>query len=182
MRRSQGSSPLTRGKRVPPQRHGEAEGLIPAHAGKTVAVGASITSPWAHPRSRGENLLDPIWLNACEGSSPLTRGKPRAPCRSLSRPGLIPAHAGKTHRCVWASLRPGAHPRSRGENSTPSPARALQAGSSPLTRGKHLRLLRVRGHAGLIPAHAGKTLRKVLQRQHLGAHPRSRGENSGQGM
>ena len=30
-----GSSPLTRGKRIPPQGHGEAERLIPAHAGKT---------------------------------------------------------------------------------------------------------------------------------------------------
>ena len=54
-RREKGSSPLTRGKRVPPQWHGEAEGLIPAHAGKTCARGSGGAAAGAHPRSRGEN-------------------------------------------------------------------------------------------------------------------------------
>ena len=60
-----GSSPLTRGKRVPPQGHGEAEGLIPAHAGKT--LDGSI------PVKKGE------------GSSPLTRGKHFLTCAFIAQ-------------------------------------------------------------------------------------------------
>ena len=53
-----GSSPLARGKhrRIRPSaRH---RGLIPARAGKTVVLKQIHTSLAAHPRSRGENLLD----------------------------------------------------------------------------------------------------------------------------
>ena len=50
-----GSSPLTRGKRPPRQRRPRGPGLIPAHAGKTSSLNVSSYSPWAHPRSRGEN-------------------------------------------------------------------------------------------------------------------------------
>ena len=51
------------------------------------------------------------------------------------------------------------------------------AGSSPLTRGKRLRLRRLCGLGRLIPAHAGKTgaLWPVIVA--YAAHPRSRGEN-----
>ena len=56
-----GSSPLTRGKRVPPQRDGEAEGLIPAHAGKTPPREPTANWTPAHPRSRGENRLFAFW-------------------------------------------------------------------------------------------------------------------------
>ena len=50
-----GSSPLTRGK---PVKYADLVGmlrLIPAHAGKTQFIGASVTANGAHPRSRGEN-------------------------------------------------------------------------------------------------------------------------------
>ena len=93
--------------------------LIPAHAGKTVSVIEMIRPMGAHPRSRGENCLASLALSQVAGSSPLTRGKQRL--RPMPSPylGLIPAHAGKTHRMksVAASLM----------------------GSSPLTRGKHQR-------------------------------------------
>ena len=51
-----GSSPLTRGKRFPALVVGVSWGLIPAHAGKTPSMVASIVSRRAHPRSRGENV------------------------------------------------------------------------------------------------------------------------------
>ena len=51
----------------------------------------------------------------------------------------------------------GAHPRSRGENPRVHEARFQRSGSSPLTRGKLARLLKVSPSTGLIPAHAGKT-------------------------
>ena len=71
-------------------------GLIPAHAGKTVAPFFSIDSTRAHPRSRGENFA--AWSNVfCGlGSSPLTRGKRPHDSGSPRGVRLIPAHAGKT--------------------------------------------------------------------------------------
>ena len=70
-----GSSPLTRGK------HGERgllwddPGLIPAHAGKTSPPPTRPPLPWAHPRSRGENISAGGSSRSSPGSSPLTRGK-----------------------------------------------------------------------------------------------------------
>ena len=55
--------------------------------------------------------------------------------------------------------------------------RPIHTDSSPLTRGKRIRLASTRSHFRLIPAHAGKTLEKTLAREPSGAHPRSRGEN-----
>ena len=152
-----GSSPLTRGKRLASSARASWARLIPAHAGKT--GGCARRSPgWpAHPRSRGENLLD-VWGDAeALGSSPLTRGKPLDRALSGKWQGLIPAHAGKTRS---AEVRPGdhgAHPRSRGENVVFPLLCVAALGSSPLTRGKPCPPRRASAWTGLIPAHAGKT-------------------------
>ena len=135
-----GSSPLTRGKRYQARRERLPQGLIPAHAGKTVQRQARGALGGAHPRSRGENSV--TWEAPARllGSSPLTRGKRRR-CRYwgvLIR--LIPAHAGKTMGGVQSTTPRWAHPRSRGENRVPPHTHAATWGSSPLTRGK----LRVR--------------------------------------
>ena len=91
-----GSSPLTRGKQ--PREHGAASrlGLIPAHAGKTGTTPTTGPAAWAHPRSRGENVVAASQELLLDGSSPLTRGKRRDPARSRPDQRLIPAHAGKT--------------------------------------------------------------------------------------
>ena len=70
-----GSSPLTRGKRFPPGDRVHADGLIPAHAGKTRARSSPRRSIRAHPRSRGENAAMAAAVGIGGGSSPLTRGK-----------------------------------------------------------------------------------------------------------
>ena len=94
--RSVGSSPLTRGKRSEPSRsHGHTR-LIPAHAGKTPCTRCQVWRSTAHPRSRGENGALPADGMELDGSSPLTRGKQRAPSSLQVRERLIPAHAGKT--------------------------------------------------------------------------------------
>ena len=51
-------------------------------------------------------------------------------------------------------------------------------GSSPLTRGKRVRVATGHGVQGLIPAHAGKTSPSRVTTKHTWAHPRSRGENA----
>ena len=99
-----GSSPLTRGKRCCVKCARNGCGLIPAHAGKTCFELGGDHTGWAHPRSRGENPRAASGLALPAGSSPLTRGKPRGGQRPRRRPGLIPAHAGKT---LMASLVTG---------------------------------------------------------------------------
>ena len=152
-------------------------GLIPAHAGKTLVGQARIELATAHPRSRGENLVRQRHTYPLMGSSPLTRGKRRPRELVLGVPGLIPAHAGKTHSWRGRRARPGAHPRSRGENYNDAPHALAVEGSSPLTRGKPGGPRPAREREGLIPAHAGKTDRGEALGSWIGAHPRSRGEN-----
>ena len=174
---SWGSSPLTRGKHDEVAVDGSRGGLIPAHAGKTYRYRQTKRLSGAHPRSRGENRRT-SGSSACRsGSSPLTRGKLGPSGTEPQRVRLIPAHAGKTQRGLDASLRAGAHPRSRGENLRLYGLGALNEGSSPLTRGKLVTLPRLADEQGLIPAHAGKTGCQVLRLGRRRAHPRSRGEN-----
>ena len=152
-----GSSPLTRGKRRDHCLSTDDPGLIPAHAGKTPPRRTPSSLTGAHPRSRGENTHRRTFLTAVAGSSPLTRGKRHRPPCMVIHSRLIPAHAGKTRTVFRCARRPEAHPRSRGENSTPQPSNGFPTGSSPLTRGKHEGERRGLLRFGLIPAHAGKT-------------------------
>ena len=91
-----GSSPLTRGKQTNAALAGPPGRLIPAHAGKTWSYVTGPDNLWAHPRSRGENGHGRNLFTHHNGSSPLTRGKPRADIVWLRAYRLIPAHAGKT--------------------------------------------------------------------------------------
>ena len=100
---SLGSSPLTRGKRHLRPVVGPWRGPIPAHAGKTLLARPNAPEPTAHPRSRGENACTTSVPASMTGSSPLTRGKPRRRVVATVRPGLIPAHAGKTGRGPWGA-------------------------------------------------------------------------------
>ena len=154
----QGSSPLTRGKQPAEKLRRAPWGLIPAHAGKTPARRGPPPESRAHPRSRGENAAANCAQSIWYGSSPLTRGKPSTDQGLIMAIGLIPAHAGKTWGQYPHTSRPGAHPRSRGENSCESLIVSWVGGSSPLTRGKRRSVSFDLHTRGLIPAHAGKTL------------------------
>ena len=117
------------------------------------------------------------FATAAAGSSPLTRGKPRAARIARSRKRLIPAHAGKTSGALIVSTVTRAHPRSRGENEWDWEPDQWLRGSSPLTRGKQRTSRRGNRRTGLIPAHAGKTSFPAGSGAKRRAHPRSRGEN-----
>ena len=177
-----GSSPLTRGKRLPERLSRHGPGLIPAHAGKTSRHRWARSATRAHPRSRGENGASCSRETTASGSSPLTRGKQIARRLGDAVLGLIPAHAGKTlWRAPWR-LRWGDHPRSRGENRSRRVSTVGGCGSSPLTRGKPPVARGALLATGLIPAHAGKTDRRRRQSGRWSAHPRSRGENGNVGV
>ena len=192
-----GSSPLTRRKLVVRVAVELPPGLIPAHAGKTSRRMHPRTSAPAHPRSRRENCSVCLDTLRPWGSSPLTRGKHRCGGLDLRDDGLIPAHTGKMRSSSSSTSIRRVHPRSRGENIVQFAEQAVNAGSSPLTRGKQkyqrVQTLtdglipahagktasRRRGGAGagLIPAHAGKTARRRSRSTASRAHPRSRREN-----
>ena len=181
MVRTEGSSPLTRGKRECSGCHQGQPGLIPAHAGKTPRSTVLVSSSPAHPRSRGENPSTRTAGTTLSGSSPLTRGKRWVAFRARPTLRLIPAHAGKTTWYLVPLFGTAAHPRSRGENQTLARLTRAWRGSSPLTRGKPCRRVRSDTDWGLIPAHAGKTVRDRACKHHGPAHPRSRGENAARG-
>ena len=152
-----GSSPLTRGKRLPLYRRWTPSRLIPAHAGKTSTRQPARPPGTAHPRSRGENSVRDNVMDIWGGSSPLTRGKQGGSQWLPYGPRLIPAHAGKTGVIDMVAQDNRAHPRSRGENIQTCVQVAADLGSSPLTRGKHPGQSPTSPGYGLIPAHAGKT-------------------------
>ena len=115
---ARGSSPLTRGKLRGRGGLGPDRRLIPAHAGKTNTGHTWSGAPWAHPRSRGENMPKSSRISKSAGSSPLTRGKLFLLRLTRLARRLIPAHAGKTPLMRWLHPPLRAHPRSRGENSS----------------------------------------------------------------
>ena len=134
-RHKQGSSPLARGG--PDLQAGDriVSGLIPARAGRTGLDRVSRQVQRAHPRSRGADSLSVHARGVPEGSSPLARGgRGRHQGRDLPL-GLIPARAGRTGREVACAELSGAHPRSRGADSTVIAVLDSEQGSSPLARG-----------------------------------------------
>ena len=131
----------------------------------------------AHPHSRGENVRIRLSRSSGPGSSPLTRGKRNVSFAKPFRKGLIPTHAGKTVGSVGVDSSASAHPHSRGENITYTPAGVRIRGSSPLTRGKPPDRPAALALCGLIPTHAGKTGAGAGCASAFGAHPHSRGEN-----
>ena len=175
---SDGTSPLTRGKRRASTARPICTGNIPAHAGKTLALACRPLDVTEHPRSRGENAENTVTVPSVGGTSPLTRGKLERQQHSAEQIRNIPAHAGKTHPHPDTQQRHQEHPRSRGENTLANPAFMDKRGTSPLTRGKR----RSRASSGVtvrnIPAHAGKTAQLAVTARAAQEHPRSRGENA----
>ena len=153
----QGSSPLTRGKRLHVAGLPVPDRLIPTHAGKTSSAAPNATPTTAHPHSRGENMWTPRGSRGSLGSSPLTRGKHRRETVNHPPIRLIPTHAGKTHQALEDVRADRAHPHSRGENAIVGRPPALMRGSSPLTRGKLPAATALLHRPWLIPTPAGKT-------------------------
>ena len=75
---AEGSSPRMRGKRKLTMSTQARNGLIPAHAGKTIESDSESIRVAAHPRACGENVLTVSTGRKETGSSPRMRGKPEA--------------------------------------------------------------------------------------------------------
>ena len=173
----QGSSPLARGPLAILSRHDQPNGLIPARAGTTQRCRRRRCGFGAHPRSRGDHLVQVIGATFAAGSSPLARG-PQADKLGIGHLyGLIPARAGTTVVARYFSQPLWAHPRSRGDHRPGINGGNRDRGSSPLARGPRFRILHVNDTCGLIPARAGTTGYRKLDRVSKRAHPRSRGDH-----
>ena len=156
-----GSSPRVRGKPTSPRQGRLSRGLIPACAGKTMALILDTVQAPAHPRVCGENMRCWPCRQATWGSSPRVRGKPPYSMGRVNCLRLIPACAGKTVTPPPPSPPRSAHPRVCGENAR--------------------RGLAHRRASWLIPACAGKTAPPPAEPASSSAHPRVCGENLGMG-
>ena len=97
------------------------------------------------------------------GSPPLTRGKGTELHTAINRHRITPAYAGKRTIYTRAYVRPGDHPRLRGEKSSFSAVVNASKGSPPLTRGKGLRGGVASLSFRITPAYAGKSYKGIIR-------------------
>ena len=95
--------------------HGNAVGITPAHAGKSVHFSSSFTPTQDHPRTCGEKKEKKDNTADAVGSPPHMRGKVPASEMLLYLARITPAHAGKRSRSHQAGLLFWDHPRTCGE-------------------------------------------------------------------
>ena len=96
----QGSSPRMRGSQMMMGAGGVKRGIIPAHAGLTSLSSSARSASGDHPRACGAHRSGAKTSSSLSGSSPRMRGSPRPVSSSWPLPGIIPAHAGLTHRAL----------------------------------------------------------------------------------
>ena len=152
-------------------------GITPADAGKTNPVFNVDFAYRDHPRGCGENSFLLIWDLRWSGSPPRMRGKRTHISKTVIRPGITPADAGKTAPFYCLYVTTGDHPRGCGENLYQSLYKLLFSGSPPRMRGK---LPLPGGNSfitGITPADAGKTKLPALLQFLPQDHPRGCGEN-----
>ena len=152
--------------------------IIPAYAGSTRRIRSPPTRCENHPRIRGEHQLTEMSSPYFLGSSPHTRGALLVHLSYGRARRIIPAYAGSTHQPIPRVSRMKDHPRIRGEHLRRRPFGAVEAGSSPHTRGAQPLFLAEGGDRRIIPAYAGSTTSVVPSVYAATDHPRIRGEHT----
>ena len=138
---SVGSSPLTRGTHLPGLKQKDKDRFIPAYAGNSGRPMSPLEANTVHPRLRGELSNPEVCRGRTGGSSPLTRGTQEFTQEQSEVRRFIPAYAGNSLSKSSSSTKLSVHPRLRGELTTNCNNITLAIGSSPLTRGTHLKWL-----------------------------------------
>ena len=136
-----GSFPLTRGTRSTDLHFLRSERFIPAYAGNSSHFQFPNRIWTVHPCLRGElgSVAGLPWKT--RGSSPLTRGTLLRISGRHALNRFIPAYAGNSPKSRVQAPALTVHPRLRGELSLASDGSPIGGGSSPLTRGTHLKWL-----------------------------------------
>ena len=137
--KSLGSSPLTRGTLSDDNDEIMLRRFIPAYAGNSRHFCSCLLGQKVHPRLRGElpNARRREIVKA--GSSPLTRGTHFDAVEKKVFDRFIPAYAGNSPVSAENNPQLSVHPRLRGELCLRADITYQQGGSSPLTRGTHLK-------------------------------------------
>ena len=115
MNGAKGSPPHTRGKVCALVAIEYVSGITPAHAGKSSERGEYVWHTADHPRTRGEKDMTIRPGILTPGSPPHTRGKVDQVDLRSYRPGITPAHAGKSYDFDLFLNHGEDHPRTRGE-------------------------------------------------------------------
>ena len=115
--RQSGSSPHTRGARLPGWRRAPARWIIPAYAGSTCRLSRLDALVSDHPRIRGEHDHAGVQREKRGGSSPHTRGAHGELHDEAGLARIIPAYAGSTMCFGCGGIRMWDHPRIRGEHT-----------------------------------------------------------------
>ena len=157
-----GSSPHTRGTRPRRPARQRSERFIPAYAGNAESFPIS----WSRP----------------PGSSPHTRGTRLECSRSNAGRRFIPAYAGNASAISRLARSDSVHPRIRGERLAQSGDPDYKFGSSPHTRGTHVRSHRYALPLRFIPAYAGNAWVRYIWTRTRPVHPRIRGERMSRAM
>ena len=131
-----GSPPHMRGKVSKERRFNHNTGITPAHAGKRGWMSWKRSCSRDHPRTCGEKATDGHVLRLVLGSPPHMRGKVQSKSIMKKRPGITPAHAGKSLLGHKKALLMRDHPRTCGEKFRMPIQKLWLAGSPPHMRGK----------------------------------------------
>ena len=110
-------------------------------------------------------------------SSPHSRGTPHTHNRITCGHRIIPAFAGNTYSVLFLSASTKDHPRIRGEHGVRRYYMETGKGSSPHSRGTHIRGVGRDQGPGIIPAFAGNTTPCFIFMYVSKDHPRIRGEH-----
>ena len=170
-----GSSPRMRGSLVSAATCKRNLGIIPAHAGLTVAGSRARVDAPDHPRACGAHHVAHPSTAAMSGSSPRMRGSHAYSLKSGRSSGIIPAHAGLTWTMERLSRSCGDHPRACGAHSSKSGWTKTWQGSSPRMRGSPSSTHHRSTATGIIPAHAGLTADPANHHDSRRDHPRACG-------
>ena len=112
-----GSSPRLRGTQRSWLFVNRSSGIIPALAGNTSYIFATLLVPWDHPRACGEHAFKHGKDVLDTGSSPRLRGTHHSNSTLVSDAGIIPALAGNTILFIRCRLIGWDHPRACGEHT-----------------------------------------------------------------
>ena len=172
----QGLSPRVRGSLCTTPAAPVFVGIIPACAGKPRRHRVPQGRHRDYPRVCGEAGLKSDTHGCILGLSPRVRGSQGTLPAYHSRPGIIPACAGKpVHHAGRAGVR-GDYPRVCGEAASFLTISLPLRGLSPRVRGSLGQQLQSARHGGIIPACAGKPDVGGHAVRHLRDYPRVCGE------
>ena len=175
-----GSSPRVRG--TPPNQGCITKSFrfIPACAGNTHTVAASVNNVAVHPRVCGEHFEASSPPCFSSGSSPRVRGTPGPLVIQRIVFRFIPACAGNTGKAENGTYKRSVHPRVCGEHCLFLRFRLFGFGSSPRVRGTPPADRSAAKRVRFIPACAGNTLPSVRPWIDApGSSPRVRGTPAG---